>query len=105
MKLKVGNALDLLNKISDDGPYDFVFIDADKATYSDYFDWAIVNIRMGGVIAIHNVFAFGHLLDEMAVSENVQIIRDLNEKIAQDPRLISIIYPSGDGTLAAMRIE
>jgi len=105
IEIKVGNALDLLNKISGDGPYDFVFIDADKATYSDYFDWAMVNTRVGGVIAIHNVFAFGHLLDEVAVSENVQIIRDLNERIAQDPRLISIIYPSGDGILAAMRIE
>lgn len=105
VEIKVGDAMVMLNKISGDGPFDFVFIDADKTTYSDYFEWAMVNIRVGGVIAVHNVFAFGYLLDEGAVSENVRIIRDLNERIAKDPRLFSIIYPSGDGTLAAMRIE
>ena len=65
----------------------------------------MTNIRVGGVAAIHNVFAFGKLLDKENTSENVQIIRDLNDRIAQDPRLISIIYPSGDGTLAALRVK
>ena len=103
--IKVGNALLLLRTVSSEGPFDFVFIDADKAGYRDYFDWAMMNIRVGGVIAIHNVFAFGYLLDEMDFSENVQIIRDLNQKIAQDSRLISTIYPAGDGMLAALRIK
>lgn len=103
--IKIGNAEVLLQTIAGDGPFDFVFIDADKTGYCDYFEWAVLNIRVGGVVAIHNVFAFGKLLDPGNTSENVQIIRDLNDRIARDPKLISIIYPSGDGILAALRIE
>jgi caffeoyl-CoA O-methyltransferase len=100
----VGDAHTTLSQLSSQAPFDFVFIDADKPAYSDYFDWAMENTRLGGVIATHNAFRHGAVADEADTDINTQVIRSLNQRVAQDPRLISTIYPAGDGTLVCVKI-
>ena len=94
----------LLANLVDEGPFDFVFIDANKSSYNDYFAWGIHNTRQGGVIAAHNAFngfnsSSGYKNDQIS-----QAILTLNRKISSDPRLISTIFPAGDGTLVSVRV-
>ncbi len=100
--LRVGDAHQLLPGLSADGPYDFCFIDAEKTGYDDYLDWALDNIRPGGIIAAHNAFRGGALLDDSDHAPDVEQMRRFNTRFANEPRLVSTIFPAGDGTLAGV---
>jgi len=104
VEIRVGDAHKQLGVLSNEAPFDFVFIDAEKSGYPDYFAWAIENVRIGGIIAAHNVLAYGRLLDENDKSENIERMRQFNQMAANDKRLISTIYPVGDGILTAVKI-
>ena len=104
VEIRVGDAHKLLGEISGEGPVDFVFIDAEKPGYETYFEWAIEHVRMGGVIAAHNAFRSGSVLDEDATDESTQAIKAFNRRIAAEPRVMSTIYPAGDGTLIAVKV-
>lgn len=56
-----GPALQVLPGLSELGPYDFCFIDADKANYAKYLAWAAKNVRSGGIVAGDNAYLFGKL--------------------------------------------
>lgn len=106
VEVLIGNAHDLLPTLSAEGPFDLVFIDAEKSGYPDYFDWAQQNVRMGGVIVAHNAFRAGDIVgptDEEA-DEGTRVMRALNERVAGDSRLISTIYPGGDGMVIAVKV-
>lgn len=104
VEIRVGDAHKLLGEISGEGPADFVFIDAEKPGYETYFDWAIEHVRLGGVIAAHNAFRSGSVLEEDSTDESTQAIKAFNRRIAAEPRVMSTIYPAGDGTLIAVKI-
>lgn len=57
--LHVGAALDNLAKVEAKGPFDLVFIDADKENYPNYLAWAAKHLRAGGVVLVDNAFAWG----------------------------------------------
>lgn len=86
--LRVGAALDLLPALDAEqlGPFDFVFIDADKVHTPEYFAWALDHCRPGGLIVADNVARHGALAgdagDATAVAQ-----RRLHERIAADPRV------------------
>lgn len=103
VEIVLGEAHQSLKKIASFGPFDFVFIDADKTSYNAYYDWAIANIRLGGVITAHNMFRHGNVLTP-GLDEDVAVIDALNRRVAYDPRVVSTLYPAGDGTLVAVRI-
>ena len=100
--LRVGDAHALLPALSADGPFDFCFIDAEKTGYDAYLDWALANIRPGGVITAHNAFRGGSLLDASDTSPDAEHMRRFNLRFAREPRLLATIYPGGDGTLAGV---
>jgi predicted O-methyltransferase YrrM len=104
VEVRVGNAQNVLPGLISEGPFDFIFIDADKPGYPDYYEWAVENIRIGGVIAAHNAFRKGKVFDPHYSDELVEIMRVFNRQVATDPRVISTIYPAGDGTIIAVRI-
>lgn len=54
IEVRVGDAYSILQYSSDDDLFDFVFIDADKSGYEAYYEWAVKNITVGGVITAHN---------------------------------------------------
>jgi caffeoyl-CoA O-methyltransferase len=105
IEVRVGNAHQLLAGLAREGPFDFIFIDAEKEGYNAYFDWAIENIRVNGVIAAHNAFRGGSIVGDRANDAYSEIMRTFNQRVAADPRVISTIYPAGDGTLLAVRVS
>jgi predicted O-methyltransferase YrrM len=103
VEVRVGNAHDLLGELVDEGPFDFVFIDAEKTGYFSYFDWALENTRKGAVITAHNAFRHGSVLAQSSDDESTDTIQAFNRRVAEDPRIISTIYPAGDGLVVAVR--
>ena len=105
VEVMVGNAHQLLAELVAEGPFDFVFIDAEKEGYNAYFDWTFENTRVDGVIAAHNAFRGGSVIGERADDAYSEIMRSFNRRVASEPRVISTIYPAGDGTVLAVRIS
>jgi predicted O-methyltransferase YrrM len=103
VEIRVGDAHQLLRQLSSEGPFDFVFIDAEKVGYPDYFEWAVANLQKGGVIAAHNAFRGGSILNANTSDESDQGMQAFNRLVAQNPSLISTIFPAGDGTLIAVK--
>ena len=85
VQLKVGKALDILPSLS--GPFDLIFIDADKPNNPEYLRWALQLSRTGTVIIGDNVVRGGAVCDPMSEDVNVQGVREFLEMIANEPRL------------------
>lgn len=91
--LRVGPALDVLPEIAAEGagPFDLVFIDADKPNYPKYLDWAVRLSRPGTSIVADNVVRNGDVIDEHSVDPMVQGARQFNHALAADPRVAATI--------------
>lgn len=89
VEVRVGRALDLLPGVRDDGigPFDLVFIDADKANNRGYLDWALQLSRPGTVIIVDNVVRGGAVADPDSRSADVQGTRRMFDLLEQDDRL------------------
>ncbi len=96
--IRVGDAHELLLDLAHEGPFEFLFIDAEKEGYPAYLDWAEANLRPRGIVAGHNAFGFGTIADSSDSDPGVAPIRLFNERLANDDRFISIVFPAGDGT-------
>jgi predicted O-methyltransferase YrrM len=103
VEVLVGNGHQLLKELAPQGPFDFLFIDAEKSGYDQYFDWGLEHIRTGGVIAAHNAFRGGRVLDPAGSDASVALVDELNRRAARHPDLIATIFPAGDGTLIAVK--
>lgn len=79
------------------GSFDFAFIDADKTSYDDYYEFCLRLVRPGGLIAIDNVLIDGLVVDEQIQDEIVEAIRALNRKLHTDARVDISLVPIGDG--------
>ena len=104
VEIRVGEANPLLEQLRAETPFDFVFIDADKECNPAYLDWALDNTRMGGVIAVHNAFRGGSVAGTRQNDDHGEVMRAFNRRVASEPRLISTIFPAGDGTVIAVKI-
>jgi predicted O-methyltransferase YrrM len=105
IEIRIGEANRLLQELSSDAPFDFVFIDADKPGYPEYLDWALEHTRLGGTIAVHNAFRKGSVVGLVEPDAYTDIMRAFNERFAREPRLLSSIYPAGDGTLLGVKVS
>ena len=87
--LRTGNAREILPAMIEEGagPFDFAFIDADKASNPDYFGWALEMSRPGSVIIVDNVIRDGHVVEADSEDESVKGVRRLNEVMGGDPRV------------------
>lgn len=103
-EVRVGDARQLLGALGSEGPFDFVFADADKDSAVAYFDWAVENLRVGGVFTSHNALAHGGVAETDNNADNVVNMRALNARAAAEPRVHASIYPAGDGMLVAVRL-
>jgi predicted O-methyltransferase YrrM len=84
VEVKVGAAIDTLPSL--EGPFDFVFIDADKTGYPDYFRWALRLARPGTVIVADNVVRAGKVMDPQG-DANAEGVRRMLELAAAEPRV------------------
>jgi len=84
-----GKALDTLPRLRDEkrGPFDFVFIDADKQNQAAYWEWALKLTRVGSVIVLDNVIREGAVADPDSQDPAVQGVRRANELMAREPRV------------------
>ena len=107
IKIISGKALDTLPSLTKEGPFDLIFIDADKGNYPNYFDWAIENLRTGGLLIADNVFVFGHIGDDLLphgeLANLVMAMREFNQKCVDDERLVTTFLPTGEGMMVAVK--
>ena len=82
-EVRVGSALELLPVLKKEGhgPFDLVFIDADKVNVPAYFDWALELTAKGSVIVVDNVVRKGALIDASSLDPSVRGVRQLHEKL------------------------
>ena len=109
VEVRVGRALDTLPELEAAGlgPFDLVFIDADKPSNPDYVEWALKLTRPGSVIIVDNVVRGGAVADADSDDDAVQAVRRMNDSIAANPRLtataIQTVGSKGyDGMLVAL---
>jgi predicted O-methyltransferase YrrM len=89
VELRVGKALDTLANLHSEnkGPFDLVFIDADKENIPHYFAWALKLARRGSVIVVDNVVRKGAVAAPTSTDVNVLGVRRFNELVAKEPRV------------------
>jgi len=87
VEVRIGRASDILPALTTDGPFDLIFIDADKPGTPGYFQWAIKFARQGSLIIVDNVVREGAVLDAASDDANVQVMRRFFELAATDPRV------------------
>jgi len=85
--LRQGPAIKTLPTLAAEGPFDMVFIDADKPSNPDYFRWAIRLGRKGTLIVVDNVVRKGEVINAASEDASVQGVRQLVELIAAEPRV------------------
>jgi predicted O-methyltransferase YrrM len=105
--LRLGPALATLDSLIANGHagrFDFVFIDADKTTYANYYERALVLLRPGGLIGVDNVLWYGRVIDASFDDPDTRAIRPFNEQLKNDDRVWLSMLPVRDGlTLACKR--
>lgn len=89
VELRLGAALETLPQLARErkGPFDFIFIDADKENYPGYWEWALKLSRRGTVIVADNVVRNGEVIDPASKDPRVQAVRRMNELIAVERRV------------------
>jgi predicted O-methyltransferase YrrM len=99
VEVRIGRALDTLPQLAaeDRGPFDLIFIDADKPSNPDYFAWALKLSRRGSAIVVDNVVRNGAVIDAASDDPSVQGVRRLNELIAAEPRVSATAIQTVDG--------
>jgi predicted O-methyltransferase YrrM len=99
VEIRVGKALDLLPKIEVEkiGPFDMIFIDADKQPYAEYFEWALKLSKSGTLIVADNVIREGKVLDKDPKDDRVTGVQRLNNLLAGNTKVTAtIIQTVGD---------
>src|SRR5271166_6172022 len=89
IELRLGPALKMLPQIAAEGrgPFDLIFIDANKSTMAEYFDWALKLSRPGSVIIADNVIRDGAVIDAESADPDIQGVRRFNERVAAERRV------------------
>jgi caffeoyl-CoA O-methyltransferase len=109
VEIHVGSALEQLPKIEAQGPFDLVFIDADKPAYPAYLEWAMKHLRVGGVFLGDNTFSGGLVADPAnetgPKAERVKAMRQFNRQAATDPRFRTTVIPTGEGLTMGVKIK
>jgi predicted O-methyltransferase YrrM len=104
--LRVAPALESLQSLLDEGQagsFDFAFIDADKESYSQYFEACLTLLTQGGLIAVDNVLWGGDVADPNITDADTQAIRDFNQRLLHDDRVDISMIPIADGLTLARK--
>ncbi len=100
--LHFGEAAELIPSI--EGPYDLVFIDADKENYPRYFDLVVDRVRPGGMIIADNVLWSGNVLKPAReMDAETSALAAYAKKVYDDPRVESLLLPVRDGLMLARK--
>ena len=103
IEIRLGPALGTIETL--EGPFDLVFIDADKPSYRAYYEAALPLLAENGLIIADNVLWSGRVVEEDG-DESARAIKEFNEHVRNDPRVVSVMLTVRDGmTLARMRLR
>jgi len=96
---RIGNALDIIPVL--DGPFDLIFIDADKENYQNYFDLIIDKTKSGGIIIADNVLWSGKVLgnEGKKIDKDTKALIKFNDSINNDDRVENVLFPVRDGLM------
>jgi caffeoyl-CoA O-methyltransferase len=99
----VGPALESIGRL--EGEFDFVFIDADKENYVSYYEAVLPRLSERGLIAADNTLWSGRVLDDSDQSEGTVAIREFNDHVRNDPRVVSVMLSVRDGVTLIRRAD
>jgi caffeoyl-CoA O-methyltransferase len=98
-----GPALDIVGRL--EGPFGFVFIDADKSNYTRYYEAVLPKLAPGGLIAADNTLWSGRILDDADQSDDTRAIRAFNDAVARDRRVTCVQLTVRDGVTLIRRVD
>jgi caffeoyl-CoA O-methyltransferase len=100
-QMRVGDARQIVKEL--EGPFDLVFIDADKESYCEYLDLVVPKMRSGGLILADNMLWSGRVLDPKETDKETQGLRDFVQRVADRDDLENVLLPVRDGIMAVMK--
>jgi caffeoyl-CoA O-methyltransferase len=98
VRVHVGSAAEILERLRSQAPFDLVFLDADKEGYPEYAKWAAECLRPGGLLIADNAYYFGALLD---AHDAARAMRRFHETLPD--HFDSVCVPTPDGLVVAIR--
>jgi caffeoyl-CoA O-methyltransferase len=101
IEIRMGPALETMRDLT--GPFDLVFIDADKTNYLNYYRRAVDLLAPHGVILIDNVLWDGEVLKQPPPDERTAAIQELNRVVSSDPHVDAVLVTIRDGVLVVRR--
>ncbi len=101
IRFHLGPALETIARL--DGPFDLVFVDADKPNYVNYYEAVVPKLADRGLIVADNTLWSGRVLDPDDDSEGTQAIRRFNDHVAADPRVTCVMLTIRDGVTLIRR--
>lgn len=99
---RIGHALEIIPGLT--GPFDLVFIDADKENYIRYYDFVFNLVPLGGYILADNVLWSGKVLDAKP-DKDTKAIQEFNRKVKNDQRVEHVLLPVRDGVMIVRKIS
>ncbi|MCE7994491.1 MAG: O-methyltransferase [Roseivirga sp.] len=100
---RVADAMELIPEL--DGPFDLVFIDADKINYYNYFKLVLEKVRPGGFIIADNVLWSGKVVETgKKIDNDTQALQDFNRLVHADDRVEKVLFPVRDGLMVIRKI-
>jgi caffeoyl-CoA O-methyltransferase len=103
ISVHVGPALETIERLG--GDFDFVFVDADKENYGNYYDALLPRLAAGGLMAFDNTLWSGRVVDPDDDSEATSSIVELNDRISRDERVVAVMLTVRDGVTLVRRRE
>ena len=100
--LHIGQALEIVGQL--DETWDLVFIDADKVSYTAYFNLVLPKVRRGGIILADNVLFHGEVLKENVTGKNAAAIQAFNDHVQQRSDVENVLLPLRDGLLLIRKL-
>lgn len=106
----VGPAAERLRDVEREGPFDLVFLDADKTGYPAYAAWAADHLRPGGLILADNAFLFGHVVDDpdgapADRAEAIRAMRAFHAFLTRGDRFRATMLPTGEGLALGVKLR
>lgn len=97
-----GDALKIIPELP--GPFDLVFIDANKENYPAYFELLVDKVKSGGFILADNVLWGGKVLGDIGNDSSTKAIHKFNKLVTSNPRVVNLILPIRDGLMLCKKL-
>lgn len=101
IEVRLGPALETIESLP--GPFDLVFIDADKESYPDYYEATLPKLAERGLLVIDNTLRGGGVLAPHDADERTRGMAAFNERVLSDPRVTSVLLSVRDGVTLVRR--